>query len=220
MRSLRLALALLVLLPAFGVAQQQAAADQKVSVVVFPFSAFMIGGDGNALAEALRGMILTEVANHQRLQTFERQRVDQLFDQRKQSMAGRFTDDDAVAVGQLLGASYAFTGGITFDSREGRLDLRVLNTETGQVMQTFKEKAPRDDFLKLAVRIGQQLAALKPLPPRKADVAIPVKAAFAFSRGLDYEKRGEKTKAAAMFRAALDAHPDYAQARAALGRVN
>ena len=50
-------------------------------------------------------------------------------------------------------------------------------------------------------------------------VSIPVEASFDFSRGLDYEHRGQKDRAAVMYQKALQVFPEHKDAQAALERI-
>lgn len=211
MRTLRIALALLMLAPLSLNAQ-------AINVAVFPLSGFAVGQDGNALAGVLRDMLITELSENQKLKMVERNSIDQLMKSRALSLSGKAKDEEAWQVGQLLGAQYGIAGGLTMDGKTARLDLRLVDVETGVVENTFKESIAKDEFLSLVEKIALKFGDLK-VKARVADVVVPVPSQFAYSRGLDYEKRGDKKKAAEMFEAALKIFPDNAQAKAALDRV-
>lgn len=211
MRSLRIALALLLIAPLTVRAQ-------AASLAIFPLSGFAVGEDGAALASSLRDMLLTEFASNTKLKMIDRGSVDQLLKSQQLSLSGKLKDEDVMRVGQLLGAQYGIAGGITFDKTSARIDLRVVDIETGEITHPFKEKVPRDKFLDLVEKVAAEYGDLK-LKPRAVEVEVPVSSAFAYSRGLDYEKRGQKTKAAEMFEAAIKIFPENAAAKAALVRV-
>jgi hypothetical protein len=59
-----------------------------------------------------------------------------------------------------------------------------------------------------------------PERPTIVELQIPVAASLAYSRGLDYERRGQRGRAAEMYRHALEVFPQHPNAQAALDRVN
>lgn len=218
MRMLRLAL-LFIAMPAAVRAQTPA----RATLAVMPFSAATVvpGEDASAMSSTLAGMIATELSNRPTVQLVERQKVDDLITSRQLALSGRLTDDAAVQVGELLGAQYVVTGGVTFDRNSARLDLRLIDVETGAVPRAFKDRVSRDNFLDMVERLAAEFTTdLKLNAPVVARaVEVPIGAQLAFSRGLDYERRGIKDKAAAMFARALEIHPDHSGAQTALARV-
>jgi TolB-like protein len=221
-RTLRFAVALLALgLGPASVAAQQGAAAGEIRVAVFPMTGFMIGEDNKALATAFRNMIGTELGLSGRLKVMERQELDELLRAQNIAVSGVVSDDDAVRIGRLIGVQYAVTGSVTMDSREARLDLRMIDVETSEtVTRPFKEQLPKDQLLGLVARVATDFAGNARVSARVADVVVPPAAQLAYVRGLDYETRGQKEQAAGMFRSALELFPQHPHARAALERVN
>jgi len=131
-------------------------------------------------------------------------------------------DDAAMQIGRLLGAHYIVTGNVALDPRRARLDLRMIDVETGGIVKSVKEPGERDDLLGLAERIAALLVTDLQVPVRTtvAEVRIPAAASLAYSRGLDYERKGRRDRAAEMFRRALEVFPQHPHAAAALDRVN
>lgn len=211
MRSLRIALALLLIAPL-------AVRAQSPSLAIFPLSGFAMGEDGAALASSLRDMLITEFAHNTKLKMIDRASVDELLKSQQLSLSGKLKDEDVMRVGQLLGAQYGVAGGITFDKTSARIDLRVVDVETGEITHPYKDKVPRDKFLDLVEKVSAQYSDLK-LKARAVVVVVPIPSVFAYSRGLDYEKRGDKNKAAEMYAAAIKIFPENAAAKAALVRV-
>jgi TolB-like protein len=192
---------------------------QSVNVAIFPLSGFAIGADGAALASVLRDMLITEFSQNAQLKVVERSAIDELMKSRRLSLSGGAPDAEITKVGQLLGAQYGIAGGLTISGPTARLDLRLIDIETSEIPNTFKDSAPKDEFLTLVEEVSKRFSNMK-VKARVAEVVVPVKSIFAYSRGLDYEKRGEAAKAASMYKSALQIFPDNAAARAGLERVN
>jgi TolB-like protein len=214
-RTLRIALALLLIAPV-------AVRAQAVTIAIFPLSAFALGQDGKsqeALGTALRDMLITELAQNPKLKPIDRNQVDELIRSRQLSLSGKIKDDDALQLGQLLGAQYFIGGGMTIAGGTARMDLRLTDAETGLISDTFKGGGKQDEMLAIVEKVAAQFAGKVQVKQRVADVVVPIPSVFAYTRGLDYEQRGDRKKAAEMFQTAIRIFPDNAAAKAALDRV-
>jgi TolB-like protein len=191
---------------------------QAVNVAIFPLSGFAMGEDGAALAATVRDMLITDMAKNSNVKAVDRASIDELIRSRQLSLSGKLKDDEVMQLGALLGAQYALAGGITVVGKEAQLSLRIVDIETGENSHPFSERMPKDQLLSLVDKAAATFGDLK-LKARVADVVVPVPSAFAYSRGLDYEKRGEKAKARQMYESALQIFPENAAAKTALARV-
>jgi TolB-like protein len=216
----RLAFVLLALVP--GTVSAQA---HRPTVAVLPFNIVSLNPkvDGKALGDALAGMIMTELAAKPTVQVVDRQLVQDLLMKQKLLVSGRVSEEDALRAGKLLGAQYIVTGSAVLDARTARLDLRIVDSETGAPARPpFKKTGNQDDLLTIVQDLANDFTQDLKLPNRAAaiaDVQIPIAASLAFSRGLDYEKRGKKEQARQMYLKTLEIAPNHAQAKAALDRV-
>jgi TolB-like protein len=191
---------------------------QAVNVAIFPLSGFAMGEVGAALAATVRDMLITDMAKNSNVKAVDRASIDELIRSRQLSLSGKLKDDEVMQLGALLGAQYALAGGITVVGKEAQLSLRIVDIETGENSHPFSERMPKDQLLSLVDKAAATFGDLK-LKARVADVVVPVPSAFAYSRGLDYEKRGEKAKARQMYESALQIFPENAAAKTALARV-
>lgn len=222
MRTLRFAVALFALgLTPLSASAQQTPGAAEIRVAVFPMTGLIIGDDNKALADAFRNMIMTELGLSGRFTVIERVEIDKLLESQVGAVSGMITNDQAVQIGRMLGAQYAVTGGVTIAGGDARLDLRMVDMETSAtVSQPFKEQLPTDKLLSLVDRIATEFSSSAKVTARAEDVVVPPAVMLAYSRGLDYEARGEKQQAAEMFRTVLELFPRHPHARAALERVN
>ncbi|CAN5618124.1 hypothetical protein BH23GEM10_BH23GEM10_07850 [soil metagenome] len=222
MRTLRSALSVIIIATApAALHAQQPASDGVVLVAVMPMSGFMLGGDGARLSEVFRSMVMTEMAGaNARIRMVERQTVDSLLQAQAIAASGSVSDAQAIQIGQLLGAQYMVTGSILVAGGEARLDLRLVDIETSGTPGVFKDQVRVDRLLDLPARVASEFAARAEVKQRVVDVPVPTAAAVAFSRGLDFEKRGRNEDAARMYRRALELFPQHPHAGAALRRVN
>jgi TolB-like protein len=138
---------------------------------------------------------------------------------------------DAAAASQVAkgtGARYAVTGSFVDFYGKLRLNARLVDAQTGQIVKIVSNDDPAlQDRARLGAiiqSVSEKLAAAAGLPPFTGDAAartsaIPTDALNQYSLGLLFESQGDKAKAAQAFQRALTAHPDYVQAREALQRV-
>jgi hypothetical protein len=64
----------------------------------------------------------------------DRARLDQIRSEQNFQMSGDVSDDSAVSIGNMLGASIVITGTITINGSTGRIAIRALNVQTAQIV--------------------------------------------------------------------------------------
>jgi hypothetical protein len=64
----------------------------------------------------------------------DRVRLDQIRSEQNFQMSGDVSDDSAVSIGNMLGASIVITGTITTNGSTGRITIRALNVQTAQIV--------------------------------------------------------------------------------------
>lgn len=202
-----------------------AASGQQVPTVgVMDLGAFSVTlEDASAVGRGLAAMITTELSDRPEVRIVDRQQIEEVLRRQQVSVgATGVSDDAAMQIGRLLGANYIVTGNAALDRQRARLDLRLIDVETGGIVKSVKETGDREDLLGLAERIADLLVTDLRLPerPTVVELQVPVAASLAYSRGLDYERRGRRDRAADMYRQALQLFPQHPNAQAALDRVN
>ena len=219
MRTLRIGL--LGLFALFVIPQNTYAQGDKPTVAVLHFSSFALSRDVKDLGGALLDMVTTELAKKNSIRVIDRAQVEDLLTKQKLLVSGRVADAEAMRAGKLLGAQYIVSGGVVMDKADARLDIRLVDVETGLTVRSFKEKGKQDDLLTLVERLADNFTNDLKLPSKAAlaQAEVPVTAILAYSRGLDFEKRGKRTQAAQMYQKTLQLSPGYDEAQKALARV-
>lgn len=224
----RLLSVVIALLMAATAAQAQTAAPDAPTLAVLDLED---GGSVGPGAEEVRGlgpglasMLTTEMTRNPRVRMVERDQIRQLIDEQKLTLSGMTSASTAVEVGRLLGAQYMLFGSYTDVFGTLRIDVRVVEVETGQLRRAQEVTDKRDKLFnsvgKLAERLFADLQLKAPSgTAAPASIPVPAPAALLFSRGLGYEDRGDVARASEMYRRALELHPAYADARARLDRL-
>jgi TolB-like protein len=208
--------------------------DARPTIAVLDFSiGATIGQDPDdyqALRRGLAGMTISELAANPAVRVVEREQLQAIL--QEQHMAKDSVVDVATAVRlcRLLNAHYMVTG-VLFDVRgDFRIDARLINVETSEVIKTQRVRGRLDNVFDLVTQLSTQLmrdANLPPLerradappPPRPATGAPTQAAVMAYSRAVLYADRGDTQRAIEQYRRALTAFPQYTQARTECNRL-
>ncbi|HUH14084.1 MAG TPA: FlgO family outer membrane protein [Longimicrobiales bacterium] len=224
-RGRTLALLLSLVAPAALSAQDDAATtDSALPVVaVIDFNAFSLSlQDASAVGKGVAGMLITELSDRQGMQVVERQEINSVIQEAKLALSGRVDESTAMEVGRLVGARYLITGVLGIEQTQVRMDVRIFEVETSEILEAMKFTGKPDDFLQLVVDVADAFSRdLKlPTPERHLIASIPVQAVIAYSRGEAYEQEGKLDEAREQYGKAIELAKDYKAARQGLDRVN
>lgn len=226
----RAVMAMLSLVPVLLSAQQRGQ-DTRPGIAVFPFNNGGSYGQGkedfDALERGIAGMMISELAQNPAARVVERQEIQRLLDEQNLSTQGRVDPQTAAKVGKLVGARYVVLGTFVDFYGDFRVDVRLVNTETGEIIKTESERMQRDHMFDIIRNIAARLMKDANLPALQRGASneqrmgrqVPTEALTYYSRALLYQDRGQKEKAAEMFNRALEIFPDYAEAKDGLQRV-
>lgn len=210
-----------------AVAQGQ---DTRPGIAVLPFdNAGSYGQDKenfDALQRGIAGMLISELSANPAARVVERERIQQLLDEQRLADSGRVDARTAARIGKLVGARYVVTGSFIDFYGDFRLDIRLVNVETSEIVKSEKEQARRDHLFDIIRNAATHLMRETNLPPlpraaqeRQSSRQVPTEALTYYSRALLYQDRGDRPKAVEMYRKAIEVFPDYAEARDGLQRV-
>ncbi|MFL5492787.1 MAG: hypothetical protein ACJ8DC_00230 [Gemmatimonadales bacterium] len=206
------------------------AQDAGQSLAVLPFENTGSYGQDREVSDALQlgipAMLASELGAHPGLRVADPARVRQELDAQQVRPDGRIDAATAGQVGKAVGARYSVTGSFADFYGKLRINARVVDAETGQIVKVVSNdetKLQDRSRLGLAIRtVSEKIVAATGLSPAAAaggDRDIPIEALTQYSRGLLYETRGDKGKAADAYQQALSAYPEYPEAREGLRRV-
>jgi len=210
-----------------AVAQGQ---DTRPGIAVLPFdNAGSYGQDKenfDALQRGIAGMLISELSANPAARVVERERIQQILDEQRLADSGRVDARTAAKIGKLVGARYVVTGSFIDFYGDFRLDIRLVNVETSEIVKSEKEQARRDHLFDIIRNAATHLMRETNLPPlpraaqeRQSSRQVPTEALTYYSRALLYQDRGDRPKAVEMYQKAIAVFPDYAEARDGLQRV-
>ena len=151
---------------------QEKAAAAKVKVAVLPFENTTADYlDTNSLAE----MLQAELVGKPQFIVVERERMDTVMEEKSLALSGIISENEAVEIGEMLGAETIITGTVSFWEDKYVLTVKNIRVDTGEVMfadtvQAWNVSGIAEVMPQLARRLvnlaeGKKVAAFK-LKPR------------------------------------------------------
>ncbi len=230
-RSLVALLSLVLLAPACGgLAAQGRSQDTRPGVAVLPFdNGGSYGQDKenfDALQKGMAAMIISELAANPGTRVVDREEIQKLIEEQNLGASGRVDPQTAAKLGKLVGARYVVLGTFIDFYGDFRVDARLVNVETGEIVKVEKDQAQRDHLFQIIQTVAGHLikdANLPPLPRQASDQRmsrqVPTEALTYYAKALLYQDRGQNDKAVEMYQKALAVFPAYTEAQQGLQRV-
>jgi len=200
-----------------------------VTIAILPFSDRGSFGQEKDVFRALQlgipATIAGELRGHSELRLADPSQIQQALKAQKLD-ADRVDAATAARVGKEVGARYAITGSFADFYGRFRLDARIVDVESGQILKVVSNSDPtlqdRADLYRILRGVGHKVLA-EANPTSLAQEAegriIPTEALTQFSLGLLAESRNDSSGAGRHYSQALSAFPDYPEAREGLRRV-
>jgi TolB-like protein len=213
--------------PTFSHAQAR-----PVVIAILPFEDRGSFGQDKEVSRALElgipATIAGELSGHPELRLADPNRVTGALNAQKIVPGARIDAATAARVGKDAGARYAITGNFADFYGKFRLDVRIVDAESGQILKVVSNNDPklqdRADLYRIVRRVGHKVLEEsspstrdQPLEPESR--VIPTEALTHYSLGLLYERQDQKARAAQHYNQALSAYPDYPEAREGARRV-
>jgi TolB-like protein len=213
-----LALALAVGFTALPAAQGQ---DTRPGIGVLVFenggSYGQDAEDFEALRVGLQQILMTELARNPAMRVVERSQLNALM--AEQDLGDRLDPNTAARVGKIVGARYMVLGSFMDFFGDFRLDARIVNTETSELVRAIGLRERREDLYQLIVNLASDLTADINLPALSSEEEleeqsreIPVEALTLFSRAIFFEDRGDTERAREYYSRAVQTFPEYTEA--------
>jgi curli biogenesis system outer membrane secretion channel CsgG len=195
-----------------------AAQDNRPGVAVLDFD---IGGtvgqdpdDYQALRRGLAALTLAELTAQQGIRVVERAQLQQILQEQNLGREGRLDNNALVNVGRLIGARYMITGTLIDIRGDMRIDARIFDTETSQILRAQSVRGRMDNLYDMVTRLSGQLMRDLNLPRTAAapTAAPPTQAVMAYSRAQLYADRGDTQRAVEQYRRATQIFPQFTRA--------
>jgi TolB-like protein len=207
------------------------AQTQPVVVAILPFQDRGSYGQERDIFRALQlgipATIASELSGHSELRLADPARLSRALGSQEISTLNRLDAATAARVGKEVGARYAITGSFADFYGKVRLDARIIDTESGQILRMVSNDPAQDnrsELYQIIQNVGHQVLAVaspsvRRSTPANEDRTIPTDALVEFSLGLLSEQDGDRPGATQHYQKALAAYPGYPDASRALARL-
>lgn len=199
--------------------------------------------DYDGLGKGVADLLITDLAANNNVRVIERDRLQALLQEQNLTKDGAIDPQTAIRIGKLLGAHHMVYGGFMNTGRgQMVLTARTVQVETGVISNPQKVQATGDDVLALISQMSTRLASTMRLPAlerRTGDAGhgahgataaqagrevatakepakqpkLDLKTAMLYSKALEAEDSGDRSKAVELYNQVLDKFPNLESAR-------
>jgi len=196
-----------------------------------------------ALSKGLTQMLISDLDGVPALRLVERERLEAVLSEQKLGATAKMDARTTARLGKLLGARYLVLGSYFDVLRALRVDARLVDVETGEVVKSVGENGKPDDFLSVEQALASRLrVALEPIltlprapvpgsqerppatpatkrPTPKPPRRLPTSTALAYGRALGALDAGRRDEARNLLRTVVKDQPDFELAQRDLDRL-
>jgi TolB-like protein len=224
--------ALIPLVVALGVTTlgAQGRSDTRPAIAVLPFDNGGSYGQGkedfDALQKGIAGMLISELALNPSARVVERGAIQKIIEEQNLGASARIDPQTAAKIGKIVGARYVVLGTFIDFYGDFRVDARLVNVETSEIVRVETSRAQRDRLYDIIKNVATQLmkdanlpALVRPAADQRMSRQVPTEALTYYSRALLYQDRGQRDKAVEMYQRAIAVFPEYTEASDGLRRL-
>ncbi len=194
------------------------AGDRKIIAVLY----FEDNSEGKALTPLKKGiadMLISDLSNVAMLRVVERARLEELLKEQKMSQTKLADPATAQQIGKMLGAEAILLGSYFGMMGTLRIDARILNVETGEVIKSEGVDGSQSDFMQLQKKLAWKLIRSLDVKYVENDLkgnedtkAVSFEAIEAYSKGLGMYDAGDMAGAKSQMDKALKLAPNFKRA--------
>jgi len=184
--------------------------------------------DFAALTVGLQQMLITEFAANGGLRVVDRGRINELLDEQDLGASGRVDANTAARIGRVVGAKFVVMGGFVDFYGDMRIDARIVDTETTEIVKVERTRDDREKMFTMVVDLADGITkglSLTPLSQEQLQERqhrseqIDQEAVRLYTRALLYADRGDTDRAIELFSQVTRDFPEYTEAHEALRQI-
>ena len=118
-------------------------------IAVFPLEDLRQSDETKGLGESIAAEITGGLARMADVRVVERRDLKKILDEIGLGMTGAIDEATAVRVGRLLGANRLVLGSFLKFNKKVRVNVRIVRTETGEILTTARVTGAFDDIFEL-----------------------------------------------------------------------
>ncbi|MFN8578119.1 MAG: FlgO family outer membrane protein [Candidatus Sericytochromatia bacterium] len=181
----------------------------------------------NSLKKGIADMLITDLSKIKSLKIVEREKLENVLREINIGKNPYFDPTTAQKIGQGLHAEYILTGSYILLNDTFRIDARLINVNSGEIVMSEKSEGLKSEFFDIQKDLVENIANslnIKLKREEKKELREYTTKSFEaiekYSKGLDAQDSGEQEKASKYFRESLESDPNYKLAKNAMQRLN
>ncbi|MCK5147176.1 hypothetical protein KAR48_10505 [bacterium] len=179
------------------------------------------------LKSGLAQILISEMHSVESIQFVERRRLKSILDEIKLAQSGLLDERKAADIGRLSGARYMLFGSYLVGLKNQlRIDLRMVNVETGETVKAAQKTGRSKDFLKLMHNLMKEFIKDLSIPISKNEMkrfnktkSFPIATLLAYSEAVKFEDAGKLKKAGRTYKRIVDMQPKFRPAQIRLQAI-
>ena len=136
---------------------RSATAPAAATLAVLNFDNNTGSTDYDAMGRGLAAMMITDLSTSNDLKVVEREHMQDVLSEQQMQHSAMFDSTTAVKAGKLLGAQYITAGSLAAADPKLRIDMRVINVETGQIVQAAQVTGPKDKIFDMEQQLADKV---------------------------------------------------------------
>jgi TolB-like protein len=190
---------------------------ERLSVAVIPFENLTKEKSKDGWGRAIQGMVQNALGNVRQIQLIERDKLSEILKELKLGQSEFIDPKTAPQIGKLVGAQYILAGRYITAGAKVRIDIRLIETESGRVLLTEEITDLENELLgKIPPLLSEKITTkLNLILPLKEQLALrnsgtkEFKAFDYYGKGLLQESQKQFKEAENSLRAALKLDPQF-----------
>ena len=213
---------LIIVLLISGFIEQAYPQSKKITLAVLYFenNSVVDKDKMEPLSKGIADMLITELTKIKAFKVVERERLNDVIDELKLQQTGVFDQSTAQKIGKLLGAQTLLLGSfMNFFGEQIRVDLRIVETETGLTLKAEEMTDDLDNLLQvvkdLALNVTEemdiQLSSEEQAALEQDKSSIAIQSSLYYAQAVETEdkarekyKQGDKDGAVSTYKNAID----------------
>ena len=213
---------LIIVLLISGFIEQAYPQSKKITLAVLYFenNSVVDKDKMEPLSKGIADMLITELTKIKAFKVVERERLNDVIDELKLQQTGVFDQSTAQKIGKLLGAQTLLLGSfMNFFGEQIRVDLRIVETETGLTLKAEEMTDDLDNLLQVVKDLASnvteemdiQLSSEEQAALEQDKSSIAIQSSLYYAQAVETEdkarekyKQGDKDGAVSTYKNAID----------------
>ncbi len=195
-----------------GAADSQDSAPKTLAILPFENNSVTGHDKFEPLTRGLSAMIITDLSDSVKgLKLIEREKIKAILEEISLGQSGIADESTAAMAGKILGAQAITIGSFMVLGKKVRIDIRIINVETGEVITSDSVTGKSNAFMELEQELVRKIADSlnETFEPEKLTKKSDIQAALYFSKGIEAFDNGELKKAKKLFKKCIKLDKSY-----------